>query len=262
MNTFAYDFFESIEERWREIDLLIENAKDNEEKVELYNVCCRAAVILMVANLEGFIKEVVNVVLKDINTFSSFADAPDKLKITFCNLFIDIEKHPDKAKKLISQFDELNVKFKIEPFLFDNNKNPSPSIIDKICNKFGIHNFFPAIEESNINIVFENDRVESQDLIKDLREVLLNGCVNHPYNLELKAININLKANKNKKKGLWEEFLDELLRKRHSIAHGSTLDNEVSLIEISQIKQKVQILQYIFAIILLNSSINKNKGKF
>lgn len=62
-------------------------------------------------------------------------------------MFIDMEKHVDKANKLISQFEELNSTFKIEPFLFDNNKNPSHSIIDKMCKKFGVDNFFAIMDE-------------------------------------------------------------------------------------------------------------------
>lgn len=261
MNTFAYDFFDSLDERWKEIDLLIDNAKSNQENVDLYNVSCRAAVILMVANLEGFIKETVKVILNDINKFSSFKKAPQKLKITFCSMFIDIEKHADKANKLISQFEELNAIFKIEPFLFDNNKNPSPGIIDKMCKKFGVDNFFAIMDESDINSVFENSREETQELINKLRNLLLEGCGNYPYNINLSELNIDLKAKKKKTKGLWQEFLDELLRKRHSIAHGNTLENEVSIIEIGQIKQKVQIIQYVLAIILLSSSVTEAPSK-
>lgn len=257
MSTFAYDFFQSIENRWKEIDRLLENAEEKSDNEELYDSLCRATIVLMVANLEGFIKETVKVILNDINTFSNFCDAPSKLKITFCSTFIDINENPQKVFNLIKEFDELETKFKVEPFLFENNKNPSPSIIDKICNKFGIENFFPMIEESNINVVFENDKEETEGLINSLRNELLKGSKEYPYTLDLELFNLNIKAKKSKKGGLWRDFLDELLRKRHAIAHGTTFKNEVSSKEILQLKQKVKILQYILAIILLEASIKK-----
>ncbi|EPB9403435.1 MAE_28990/MAE_18760 family HEPN-like nuclease [Clostridium perfringens] len=259
MNTFAYDFFESMHDRWQEIDLLIQKAKDEENNEDLYNVLCRAAVVLSVANLEGFIKETVKVILNDINKFSKFCDAPEKLKITFCNSFLDVENNYKQVNKLIKLFDELETKFTVEPFLFENNKNPSPTIIDKICNKFGINNFFGIIEESKVNIVFENDNEQTKALIERLYKSLLNGCENYPYKVDLTEYELNLNAKKSSKKGLWKDFLDELLRKRHAIAHGTTFDNEVSISEMLIMKQKIQVLQYIFAIILINFSIKNDQ---
>ena len=211
MTTFAYDFFQSIEDRWKEIDRLVECAEEKRNNEELYDALCRATVVLIVANLEGFIKETVKVILSDINTFSKFCDSPNKLKITFCNMFIDIDENPKKATTLIKEFDQLDTKFKVEPFLFENNKNPSPNMIDKIGKKFGIEKFFPVIEEADINIVFENNKEESDILINRLSGEMLEWCKEYPYSIDLKSFNVNLKAKKSKNNGLWKVFLDELL---------------------------------------------------
>jgi len=258
MNTFAYDFFQSIPNRWAEIDILAEEAKKNSDNEKVYNVLCRSAVVLTSANLEGFIKEAVKVILNDINKFSKFRNAPTELKMTFCSSFIDIENKGGKANELIKVLDELDTKFLLQPFLFENNKNPSPSVIDKMCLKFGVNNFFESIEKSKVNIVFENDSEETEKLISNLSEQLLMGCKEYPYSININEFNIDLSAKKGKK-GLFQTFLDELLRKRNSIAHGTSLENEVSPTEILEMKQKVQILEYVLAMILLKKSIKEKK---
>ncbi|WP_010115155.1 hypothetical protein, partial [Acinetobacter sp. P8-3-8] len=60
--------------------------------------------------------------------------------------------------------------------------------------------------------------------------------------------------NQKKIKGLFEEFLDEFLKDRHSIVHGHVLKNPTDDFEIFESKIKIEILIYAFIICLCSNS--------
>ncbi len=85
MSTFVNYLVSSIEDQWNEVDVLIEKSVEERDKNPiLYNALCRASIVLMVAHLEGFIKEVARAILDDVNKFSSFREAPYPIQATFC----------------------------------------------------------------------------------------------------------------------------------------------------------------------------------
>ena len=73
MSTFVHYLTDSSEERWQEVNLLIDQASDKEGVDKpLYNALCRAIVVLIVAHFEGFMKELARSIVQDINQFSTF----------------------------------------------------------------------------------------------------------------------------------------------------------------------------------------------
>lgn len=77
MSTFIYELVSSIDVRWQEVSILIEKASEAQDsQPDLYDALCRASVVLMVAHLEGFTKEVAKSLLSDINKFSTFKKSP------------------------------------------------------------------------------------------------------------------------------------------------------------------------------------------
>lgn len=256
MSTFTYVLINSLDNRWEEVDLVIHEAATKTGNIPLYNALCRSAIVLITAHLEGFTKDIAKSIVSDINFYSNFCKAPMAVKRTFCNLYLDTENSnlEKKINLLIKTFDELDIKFISEPFVFENNKNPSPSIIDKVCKNFGVSGFFETLEFSKFDKVFEGEKTFNNLMLNDLKEHILGGIEEYPY--ALNPLEFDLDVNKQKrsvKRTLWETFLDELLRTRHAIAHGTSLENSLSIEEIIDIKLKTQILQYAITLVLCYS---------
>lgn len=260
MSTYTYHLIDSLDDRWHEVELIVNEAALQSSNIELYNALCRTSIVLITAHLEGFTKEIAKSIIDDINSFSDFSKIPMPIKRTYCSMYLDIDNNnlEKKINILIDTFDSLGAKLCVDAFVFDNNKNPSPLIIDKICKNFGVSNFFEMIEESLLDKVFEGEKSIVYDLLQGLKYHTLEGIKEFPYTLNPEDFEIDIKK-KNEKRTLWETFLDELLKKRHAIAHGTSLENSSSIEEIREIKTKVQILQYAFALILCNSILLSKK---
>jgi len=260
-NTYAALFIEDLEERWNEIDLLIEKIKVQKEEEEGFvNVLCRSAIVLLVAHLEGFMKEAASVIIKELNHHVNFSQVPKSLQKTYTTFFLSLDKNGNfdnnKQKRLLDEFENLNAKLLVDPFLFEQNKNPSPTIIEKILHNFGVSDFFRLINKSKLDIVFENNPTETSELLEEIKEYIQKATIKYPYNIDLNIFNISMKEEKlNRRNSLWITFVDELLRLRHSIAHGSTFSNEITINDIIDFKNKVHILQYGIALVLFKASV-------
>lgn len=260
----ALEFLMVSEERWKEIDLLIEQINLNIKNEDIYNVLCRSTVVLMVAHLEGYVKEAAAALIDDLKSNVKFAEVPTSIKKTYVSSFLNIDTQlksdQQRIKKLMEEFEKLNAEITVSPFLFEQNKNPSPSIVEKIMVKFGVNNFFGNIHESRLDDVFKNDLSQTSELLKELRTYTLEAVKYYPYNIDLGLFNITDRKGKLKKdSSMWVTFLDELLQKRHSIAHGSNFANELSDTLLSDFKNKAQILQYAIALVLFNAGLKKEK---
>ncbi|CAN5291269.1 hypothetical protein BH11PLA2_BH11PLA2_10930 [soil metagenome] len=140
MPTFINALLNSVGDRWREVDVLLDQAMSEEGKtnLEFHDVLCRASVVLIAAHLEGYIRDCAKAIIEDVNRFSSFKNSPTTFKRTFCSSFLVAEDENSnlRVEKLIQTFDDLATKLTHEPFLFDgkndDHKNASPTVIDKI----------------------------------------------------------------------------------------------------------------------------------
>ena len=114
-----------------------------------YRVLCRASIVLLVANLKGFLNEVQRCIIKVINLNDYFRHTSYSMKETFCGQFIDIaDKGMNKKMyRLIEIFDELHTQYTVEPFLYENSKNSKMSVIEKFFNEIGGKNFFGYITD-------------------------------------------------------------------------------------------------------------------
>lgn len=264
-STFASLFIEELGARWTEIELLIEEIKIQSNDA-VKNVLCRSAVVLLVAHLEGFMKEAASTLIKDLNHHCVFSELPKRIQKTYCNLFLstinDSGGIDNKIQgRLMDKFGELNAQLTVEPFLYDRNKNPSPSVIETILSNFGVKDFFKLLHMSSLDIVFENSSSETHVLLENLRNYTRQAIASFPYTINLEIYEISIKGgNLAREDSLWIVFLDELLRKRHSIAHGSSFQNDMSVNELEDAKMKVQILQYSIALVLFNSGVGSSSA--
>jgi hypothetical protein len=258
MATFVSELVTSLDVRWQEVDLLLAEAKRESATKNLYDALCRSSVVFIVAHLEGFLKDTAKALVDDLNKFSTFKESPEVIKRTYCNQFSDSEKD-SRIKRLIEVFDGLDTKFKVEPFLFDDNKNPAPTVVEKIAKNFGARDFFKSINRSRLDIIFTGTKSDVIPLVTDLDAVLDSGIKEFPYTVDLTGFGIGTGDGKPNEKSFWETFLDQLLLKRHGIAHGSSIENSLSIDEISEYKLKVQILQKAFILVLSQATVKRQE---
>lgn len=256
MSTFASDFVDKFDARWDEVSILIRMAEELGENDEKYSILCRAAIVLIVANLEGFLQETIKCLVADINNNNAFLITSEKMKRTFCGQFIDVEKgNEKKITKMIELFEQCGVQYTLEPFLYENNKNPKASVIDKYFQEVGGKNFWGYITDCNIEKVFENDTDIVQNILDALKNNLIMGVKEFPYHIDISSVGYNLDNPKVSDECLWKVFLNQTLKVRHDVAHGISQDNAMSLDEIKNTSDKIKILELTFAILVFKTGI-------
>lgn len=263
MSTFLYEFVKHLDDNWHEVDLLIQEAtKIEKSNNSLYNALCRSITVLVVAHLEGFTKEVAKAVVRDFDSNCIFKDLPPALQRTYCKKYIGLnidnrdKSYEKKISSLISKFIDVESRISVEPFLLSTNKNPNPSTIETIFQNFGVSNVFAHLHESELDRVFSEPNKRIKDYINEQKLHILKASSSFPYSCSLSRIDLEKSLGKIPRRTLWEEFLDQVNKKRHRVAHGNAFDNldGVSLLE--ERKDKIVYLQ-LGLIELLAGSLSK-----
>ena len=271
MSTSANSLALFIDDRWKEVELLIALAQANQNNEALYHALCRSSIVLMIAHFEGFIKACVKAVIDDINKFSSFRYFPTPLKQTYCTKLVQAadekldNRHLYKRVANLSLIlDDHDIKLDHKVFLvlneFGNDQsNPKPELIEKICGNFGVIRFFDQISNSDLDIVFEDEKTEVMGINRKLADHLSKGSYSYPYNIDPSLFGITLIDKPSSKqrpaRSIWQTFLDELHRQRHAIAHGTSINNDSSPEEIARDRDKLRILEYAFMLVLCHGSL-------
>jgi hypothetical protein len=255
--TFIFSRLESIEKRFQEVDILLRFAEENQNNDEAYPTFCRSAHIILVAHFEGAIKEICKDVIDDINYNNTFDKVPSKVFATYCDYFLVKEKNNEfssKGKnnlreKLAVAFGKSKANLKAEPFIFVEGKNLAPAIIDSILLRFGLKNFFWSLKNSSLDVVFEDSRTEIEELENLLRNHIGENIIRYPYTVSKSIYNPDETIlTEQKQKTLWEEFIDDILKERHNIVHGQSLNNPYNHEDLNKAKIKIKIIIYVFII--------------
>ena len=56
---------------------------------------------------------------------------------------------------------------------------------------------------------------------------------------------------------LWKTFLNQTLKARHNVAHGISFDNTMSIEEIKNTREKIVILEKLFAVLIFKYGIKE-----
>ena len=261
MATFLSDFVQSLENNWEEVDTLLLHAEEVKDiNLKLYNALCRSVTILIVAHLEGFIKDLIKNIVQDINRNCEFSNIPEALKRTYCKSYLGSnldnkdKSYEAKIKKLIEKFDSIGCSISHEPFLFPVNKNPNPHIINIIFNNTGIKNVFACLHESELEAIFSDSISELTEKSNTFKEEINEMVAVFPYDIDAEKYNLRKKPCPSKT--IWEEFLDDINLKRHSVAHGNDFNNSVDVYELQMRKMKVVILQQLLTFIICHKITN------
>ena len=257
MSTFASDFMDKFDARWDEVNVLIQMAEQIGTDDDKYNVLCRAAIVLVVANLEGCLQEIIRCLIDDININNAFSVSSNRMKRTFCSQFIhtDNKGYEKKITKMVDLFEQANIKYTIAPFFYENNKNPKASVIEKYFEEIVGRNFWGYITDCRIEKVFENDNEFVLEITTQLSDILTRGVREFPYNIDISSIELNLSNNKVSDDCLWKTFLNQTLKARHNVAHGISFDNTMSIEEIKNTREKIVILEKLFAVLIFKYGI-------
>jgi len=251
MATFLYEFMRQVDENWMEIDLLITEAESaRASNLSLYNAICRSASILMVSHLEGFTKGLVKAVVRDLNENCDFGELPKPIQRTYCKKYLGNnidsvgDKHEKKVVLLIDKFSEMKSKISHEPFHFPVNKNPNPNVINAIYTNFGIKNVFLHLHQSELDDVFSESHDYVIECIQREKDNVSIGVSQFPYtmtfsNMGLTKSVLDVKGGRT----LWEEFIDQINMKRHSIAHGNDFVNSEDVVVLKESKARLVFLQ-------------------
>lgn len=238
-----------LDSRWSEVSILLETANEYEQKNQvLHDAICRSVSVLMVAHFEGFYKDLIKNIIEDLKVNIEFCDLSNSIQRNYCSIFIDSQSSSQAQHRiielLIGKFKEVNVRISYEPFLFSRNENPKPQIIETLFENIGIKKIFEILESSDYENVFQEENSSIEKRIEELTQILDSYSFSFPYKYEKSYFDMKPISNKKtNKRTFWEEFLDEINRRRHGIAHGSDLGNSHSVEELILTKNKLRCLE-------------------
>ena len=247
MSTFIREYLEQLKTQWEEVDVLIGSAVECEkENQELFNAICRSTSVLIVAHMEGFIKDLTKNLIRDLNSNKEFSELPRAIQNTCCKGYLGfnstaIPKYQESINDMIQHLSECTgYRVTPEPFLFDKNRNPKPDSIQEVFKRLGHKDVFKVLHKSLFDEAFESD--SRLHRLLSLSQFFLDKRVSvFPYKVSINTL--NLKDEKYTGRTLWQEFLDEINKVRHAIAHGNTFSNDENIDDIKRRRSKAKLLQ-------------------
>lgn len=233
----------------RRLVLLAEGLETADE--ELYNSVCRSVCVLLSSHLEGFVKDLNEAVVDDINQYiGAFSKFPDAIKRNFCLKIAhyegveqkDIEK---RVSDLISFFSINSVPVDLKAFTYkeNDNKNPSSNFINISLERLGIPNVLYSINSNWLLDVFERDSAKSYILSRKLRAMRSN-LYSFPYREVAGDDKFLFRSSKVSSQTLWDTYISGLLTRRHSVAHGDTMENPTDWKELRDDVDKLEVLMH------------------
>ncbi|POA49378.1 hypothetical protein C1893_07080 [Pseudomonas sp. MPR-ANC1] len=266
MSTFLQEYISSLEDRWKEVDVIIDRAKAVKEvDFAFYNAICRSASILIVAHLEGFVKDLTKCIVSDLNRSGAFVDFPIAVKRTYCSKYLgsapdkELKAYYKKLDALIVKLDEFDCKITPEPFLFPRNKNPSANMLTTVFENFGVSNVFGYLHDSKFDDAFAMSASEIKERNLELKEAVVRASENYPYVVSFEELGFDKRNPKGRT--LWEEFIEQINQRRHSVAHGADFDNADDVSDLEARKAKVELLQYGLSILMAGSICRSDSSR-
>ncbi|KFJ87934.1 hypothetical protein IJ23_09010 [Vibrio sp. OY15] len=248
MSTFINSYLSQLDEQWKEVILLIDQAElFIDSNVDFYNALCRSASILIVSHLEGFLKDLIKNLVRDLNSNKKYSELPIAVQRSYCKKYLGFDKNKfnnyhqliDEMVVEFSEYDNFTISH--EPFLFDKNRNPKPESIKIVLERFGIKDIFKLFHESKFDKCFESRRKTSH-LLKRMKRLVSLSTNQYPYRASLSLFDLEA-SNYGGTRTLWQTYLDDINTIRHSIVHGNSFDNQVTTNQLKERQEQAYLLQ-------------------
>ncbi|WP_131799888.1 HEPN domain-containing protein [Paraburkholderia ginsengiterrae] len=256
MSTAAFDVACSIPIRIQELDRLTKLASEHESSNEqTYNTLCRACCVLMASHLDGFLKDLGKSLATDLNFYlKSFGSMPEAMKRSFCEKIAFYEGVPadeinHRVAQLHSFFSTNSVAIDLNAFSYKENKNRNsgPDVIEATLSKMGVPAVLRSMTNVKIEDIFKDDTAQAYAIRRDMRRYR-SFLYSFPYRRLPARYAFNYAAAKAAKgksgSSLWHDFIEEVMRRRHSIAHGDTMTNDTNVKQLNQDIEKVDVLMH------------------
>ncbi|TVO31303.1 HEPN domain-containing protein [Vibrio algivorus] len=231
-----------------EVTLLVDQAElFIDSNVDFYNALCRSASILIVSHLEGFLKDLVKNLIRDLNSNKKYSELPVAVQRSYCKKYLGFDQDKFKnyhqlIEEMVTEFSEYeNFKINHEPFLFDKNRNPKPESIKIVLERFGIKDIFKHFHDSTFDKCFESRRKTSH-LLKRMKRLVDLSTAQYPYKSKLNKFNL-VSSNYGGARTLWQTYLDDINTIRHSIVHGNSFNNQVTTNQLKERQEQAYLLQ-------------------
>lgn len=254
MSTAIFDVAMSLPNRIDELQRLVNLAdvtlKNGDELG--YNSLCRACCVLLASHLEGFVKDLSKSLISDFNfNLDSFSKLPPAVKHTFCRRIAFFEGVPEqevnlRTKQLMSFFDENSVAINMQAFPYKEaeNKNPNGDVIESSLKKLGVPAVLFSISGGRFETVFSNDPSSIYLVRRDIVR-FRNFLFRFPYRSLPDAYKFDYSGMGGKQAPtLWHSFINEIMKRRHTIVHGDTTANETTTAELRRDVEKLEVLMH------------------
>lgn len=256
MTTALFELAVTLPSRLQELDRLVDQARTIQHSDEpLYNSLCRATSVLLASHLEGFLKSVTAGLTDDLNDrLGGFADMPAIMQRNFCTRMAYFEGVPDKdinerVRQLTEFFKKNSVPIDMKAFTYKENpnKNPTADFIDAAMAKVGVPDIVRAVAGGGFDVVFNNNQNETWLLRRKLKS-LRSTLYHFPYRRLPSAFAFNFRGAP-PAPSLWHVFIDDVMTRRHSVAHGDTMENDTDAqgLQLDIVKLEVLMHGLIFA---------------
>lgn len=255
MRTAVFEVAMTLPNRISEIDRIVDLAEKSKENEMLYNTLCRAACVLLASHLEGFIKELTKSLISDLNyNLRAFSQMPDAVKNTFCQKIafyegVKSDEISSRTKQLISFFDNNTVAIDFHAFNYKEtqNKNPSGDMIDGALAKLGIPNALYSISGGKIENIFKNDPSWSYVIRREFRS-FRSRMYDFPYRKLPARYEFNYRPLKEPAAGvsktMWHDFVRDIMGRRHTIAHGDTMNSVATTAQLKEDTERLDVLMH------------------
>ncbi|WP_220720265.1 HEPN domain-containing protein [Agarivorans litoreus] len=249
MPTFLQELIATTDTRWKEVELLIEEADKHDAGSDMYDSLCRSTSILMISHMEGFIKGLVKSLVDDLNRHLSFSEFPvpakEAVAASYYSAAMSDEKDFRKFQASLIQTLEGVSDFEanVDAFLFggNSNKNPKPDMVSQALRKFGVRDVFKNLHGSSYEDVFESPRAAKRRLSL-LHRIVSRACDAFPYSASLTKSSGLITSNY-QGQTVWHEFLNNINSHRHQIVHGNTFENTTTVRDLRSTIINVRLFQ-------------------
>lgn len=256
MSTAIFEVACSIPSRIGELSRLTQlAASERTRSEESFNTLCRACSVLLASHLEGFLKDLSRSVSTDLNFYlKSFSSMPEALKRSFCEKIafyegVSTAEINQRVTQLVAFFSTNSVNIDLYAFKYkeNQNRNAGPDVIDASLAKLGIPSVLNSMKDSVLENVFKNDVGATHRTLRDLRR-FRSYLFRYPYKSLPDKYKFDFKSSRSSLKeggsSLWHAFIEEVMQRRHRIAHGDTLENDADEKILARDIEKLDVLMH------------------